>query len=134
MEKRLDESFHEVLMKLANKSAFDINVGDMAKVVSYDKSRHVADVLPLVDDAGGKDEVGVINECPVLYNCYAADELYKKISSKIGIEAKEVMKVGATVYIAFNNRDLDEFDGGKYSKSSERMHDINDAVVVGVHE
>ncbi|TPR40397.1 Gp138 family membrane-puncturing spike protein [Apilactobacillus micheneri] len=103
---------------------FNINVGDFAQVKTFDESKKTADIIPLVDDKGGIDEAVKINKCPVLMpalmklnenNRYVYDPL----------------KTGDVVFIVFANRNLDNFEGGKYSKDSERMHSINDAVVVG---
>lgn len=139
MSQSIEETFHELLTKNQNKTKYETNVGEFAKVVHYNKGAHTADVQPLVDDVGGRDEARIINECPVLYPCYAVDELRAEIVSKAqeamkSIALRPTMKVGATVFIVFNNRDLDNFDGGSFQKSSDRMHDINDAVVVGVLE
>lgn len=118
---KLQEHFHELMEKTGDKSGYSINVSNFAKVVSYDSTHHTADVQPQVDDEGGQDEVGIIIGCPVLMNCYAFD-------------GGKSMKNGATVFIVFNDRDLDNFDGGKYTKASDRTHSVNDAVVVGVYE
>lgn len=136
----VQEDFHQLMTQLSGKANYDINVANMATVISYDKSKHTADVQPQVDDAGGQDDVGIINDCPVLYQCYAVDELRAEIIKKgehamKDIDPRVTMKAGATVYIVFNDRDLDNFTGsGKYTKASDRTHDINDAVVVGVYE
>jgi hypothetical protein len=122
MAQSLEDSFHELVNGLRESQQFSTNVAEMAEVLSY--SGGEADVTPLIDDSGGADEVGVINACPVL------------VSALIGIEDGKVvprdLKKGDTVFIVFNNRDLDNFEGKKFTKSSDRMHDINDAVVVGV--
>lgn len=137
---KVQEDFHNLMTQIGSKANYDINVANMATVISYNKSNHTADVQPQVDDAGGQDDVGAINDCPVLYQCYAMDELRAEIASKgsqdlKGIDSRVAMKAGATVYIVFNDRDLDNFTGsGKYTKSSDRTHDVNDAVVVGVYE
>ncbi|GAA3610918.1 hypothetical protein GCM10022296_13290 [Secundilactobacillus similis DSM 23365 = JCM 2765] len=139
-ESKLQETFHELMEQHGNKANYDINVANMATVISYDAKRHVADVQPSVSDAGGQDDVGVINECPVLYPCYAVDELRDEIIKLADgnlkqLNKRETMKVGATVYIVFNDRDLDNFSGtGTYTKASDRTHSVNDAVVVGVKE
>ncbi len=139
MTQSIEETFHELLTKNQDKTKYETNVGEFAKVVRYNKDTHTADVQPLVDDVGGRDEARIINECPVLYPCYAIDELRAEIVNKAkdamkSVDLRPTMKVGATVFIIFNNRDLDNFNGGSFRKSSERMHDINDAVVVGVKE
>lgn len=140
MPQTMEEAFHQLMETVSDSASFQTNVAEMATVVSYDSTRHVADVTLNVDDSGGRDDSGVINECPVLYPCYAVDDLRAEIikladGNLKGLEARKTMKVGATVAVVFNNRDLDNFTGsGKFSKSSERMHDINDAIVVGVFE
>lgn len=115
----LQEDFHSLTQKAMGHTSYSTNVGNFARVICYNSSSHTADIEPQVDDAGGKDEVGIINDCPVLMNCYAFD-------------GGKSMKPGATVFVVFNDRDLDNFDGGKYTKASDRTHDVNDAVVVGV--
>lgn len=140
MPQTMEEAFHQLMETISDGASFQTNVAEMATVVSYDSTRHVADVTLNVDDSGGRDDSGVINECPVLYPCYAVDDLRAEIikladGNLKGLEARKTMKVGATVAVVFNNRDLDNFTGsGKFLKSSERMHDINDAIVVGVVE
>ncbi|GEP72040.1 hypothetical protein FD12_GL001384 [Lentilactobacillus rapi DSM 19907 = JCM 15042] len=139
MSQTIEDTFHELMSKVQNKTKYETNVGEFAKIVRYNKGSHTADVQPLVDDVGGRDEARIINECPVLYPCYAVDELRAEIISKgqdamKTISPRPTIKPGATVFIVFNNRDLDNFTGGSFQKSSDRMHDINDAVVVGVLE
>jgi len=122
MAQSLEDSFHELVNGLRESQQFSTNVAEMAEVLSY--SGGEADVTPLIDDSGGADEVGVINACPVL------------VSALIGIEDGKVvprdLKKGHTVFMVFNNRDQDNFEGKKFTKSSDRMQDINDAGVVGV--
>lgn len=122
MVQSMEESFHDLVEALKDAQSYGTNVAEIAEVVSY--SNGTADVTPLVDDSGGRDEVGVINACPVL------------VTALIGIEDGKVtvrdLKKGDNVFIIFNNRDLDNFETGKFTKSSDRMHDINDAVVIGV--
>lgn len=130
---KMQEDFHTLLTQIGGKANYEINVANFATVISYDKAKHTADVQPQVDDAGGQDDVGIINDCPVLYQCYAIDELREELGKSAA--QRTTMKTGATVYIVFNDRDLDNFNGnGKYTKASDRTHDINDAVVVGVYE
>lgn len=136
---KLQESFHNLLKSVIEQTKFETNVGEWAKVVRYDATKHVADVQPLISDDNGQDDGRIINECPVLYSAYGVDLLRKEIISKAkdamkSIDLHPTMKVGATVYIVFNNRDMDNFTGKEFTKSTERMHDINDAVVIGVLE
>lgn len=118
---KLQEDFHELTTKIMSHSSYTTNVSNFATVVRYDSSSHTADIQPQVDDVGGQDEVGIISECPVLMSCYAFD-------------GGASMKAGATVFVVFNDRDLDNFFGGKYTKASDRTHSVNDAVVVGVYK
>lgn len=122
MVQRLEDAFHDLVEALKDAQGYGTNVAEIAEVVSYSGS--TADVLPLVDDAGGRDEVGVINECPILVTAL--------IAVNNGKLAVRELKKGDNVLIVFNNRDLDNYSKGKFSKSSDRMHDVNDAIVVGV--
>lgn len=136
---KLQQDFHSLMKLQKDHTQFETNVANMATVVRYDKAKHEADVQPLVDDTGGQDDVGIINACPVLYSAYGVDELRAEIIKLAtgplkNLKPRVTMKVGATVYIVFNDRDLDNFTGGKYTKASDRTHDVNDAVVVGVKE
>lgn len=116
---KLQEDFHELMDRSNGRTNYGINVSNFFKVVRYNETTHRADIQLQLDDTGGQDEVGIINDCPVLMNCYAFD-------------GGASMKVGATVFAVFNDRDLDNFSGGKYTKASDRTHDVNDAVVIGV--
>jgi len=126
MVQTMEEAFHDLITTITDSVSYATNVSEIASIVSY--SDGSADVQPLVDDSGGRDEVGVISGCPVLKSA-----LLDFDSDGKGI--KRDLKKGDTVLIVFNNRDLDNFSGNSsFTKSSERMHDINDAVVVGVVE
>ncbi|WP_105956177.1 Gp138 family membrane-puncturing spike protein [Apilactobacillus quenuiae] len=103
---------------------FGINVGEFAEVNSFDNSKKLADVTPLIDDKGGIDESVKINQCPVLNNALM------KLNNK-NCYVYDPLKKGEVVFIVFSNRNLDDFHGGKYTKDSERMHSINDAVIIG---
>lgn len=118
---KLQEHFHELVEKTGDKSSYSINVSNFAKVISYDSIHHIADIQPQINDEGGQDDIGIIVGCPVLMNCYAFD-------------GGRSMRDGATVFVVFNDRDLDNFEGNSYTKASDRTHSINDAVVVGVYE
>ncbi|WP_143463339.1 Gp138 family membrane-puncturing spike protein [Levilactobacillus enshiensis] len=118
---KLQEDFHNLTQAMMGKSSYETNVSNFFEVVSYNASTHMADIQPQIDDEGGQDEVGIIHECPVLMTCYAFDD-------------GKSMHKGSIVFAIYNDRDLDNFDGGKYTKASDRTHSVNDAVVVGVYK
>lgn len=112
--KNTEAAFHDVLQQLFGALQEDINVAKWARVVSYSSSSHKADVQPLGLDSDG-DKLGMIHDAQVVK------------SARSGLSA------GDTVLLVFVDGDMDNFTGsGTFVKASERKHDLNDAVVLGV--
>lgn len=125
MTKNVNQNFIDLLKSLKSSTQSDTNVAQIAKVTAYNIGNQTADVKPLVDDTGGKDEAAIISDCPVLRSA-----LLKVSGDKVAYDS---LTPGDQVLIVFNDRNLDNYDkSGAYKKDDERMHDINDAVVVGV--
>lgn len=129
-----------------------IYVAEICKVVKYDKKKHTADVLPLANSSNGENSPQLL-DVPVSKNCYQVDELIaaikddfnkidifqtekgKKIgSSLIKHIPKKVMKKGAIVIALIVDNDTDNWTGSNatFTPETNRMHDINDAIIVGV--
>lgn len=129
-----------------------IYVAELCKVVKYDKKKHIADVLPLANSSDGEPSPQLL-EVPVAKSCYEVDELttalkdeFKKIDKfqtekgrKIGTGLvkklpKKVMKKGAVVIVLIVDNDTDNWTGknASFTPETNRLHDINDAIIVGV--
>lgn len=124
MTKNVNQAFVDLLALLKSNTQSDTNVAQIASVTAYDSANKTADVKPLIDDVGGKDEAAIINDCPVVKSALLKIDGDKAYWDKL--------HKGDQVLIVFNDRNLDNYNKGSYKKDSERMHSINDAVVVGV--
>lgn len=112
--KNTEAVFHDVLQQLFGAVQEDINVAKWARIVSYNASNHKADVQPLGLDSDG-DKLGMIHDARVVKS------------------ARTGLSTGDIALIVFVDGDMDNFTGsGTFIKASGRMHDINDAVVLGV--
>lgn len=91
-----------------------------ARVTKFDSVRHRATVKILFktkSTSGSLSEYTVIEDAPVLKHCI------------------EDIKVGSCVFVSFAERALDNLNGNKeFDPDSVRLHDISDAVVMGVFE
>lgn len=123
-QNKVSQQFKTLLNQHSKNINVGINVGEFAEVNSFDKTKKLADITPLINDKGGIDEAVKINQCPVLNNALM------KLDDK-NYYVYDPLKKGDVVFIVFSNRNLDNFEGGKYAKDTERMHSINDAVIIG---
>lgn len=119
----ISQSFSNIFKLHEQNIMEQINVGEFAKIKSYDESTQTADIITAIEDSDTDGSI-TINACPVLQNALL------KIDSDGNVKQVPFSK-GELVFIIFNNRDLDNFEGGPYTKNTNRMHSINDAVVVG---
>lgn len=125
-----------------------IKVAGLAKVVKYDKKKHLADVLPMINNAEG-DESAQYLEVPVAENCYIFDEWkarvtpeFKKVDAHVHsnivdkFPKKDLMRPGVPVVYVVLDRDTDNWKGGRdsstFTPATGRMHDANDMIIVGV--
>lgn len=120
----------------------------IAKVVKYNKKDHTADIQPLAMRSNG-EVLAQYLDVPVATSCYAADEWFDRVKpefSKIDAHCgsdlsskfpkKRYMRAGVPVVCVVLDRDNDNWEGGRavntYMPNSSRMHDANDAIIVGV--
>ena len=107
-----DTKFFKEFIQMLKKS---INVMQLCRVVSYDSISQRADVQPLALKSDGRKRA-LIQGALVMNHC------------------KDDIAIGKVVVVNFCDRDNDNFRGASdFSLSSDRMHNVNDAVVMGVH-
>lgn len=106
-----------------NRAMSGVHVALPCRVVSFDESTCRADVQPLVRT--GDDAPAVIQNVPALGR-------KRRIGPEIEIE-KPFYEKGDLVYVVCADREIKNTLGGQVAApDSARMHDINDAVIVGV--
>lgn len=120
----------------------------IAKVIDYNEGEHTADILPLANSSDGETSAQYL-DIPVTENCYMLDEMierlkpeFKRIDSETGshlvdkLPKKKLMRKGVPVVAVVLDRDNDNWEGGRavntYTPNSSRVHDANDAIIVGV--
>lgn len=126
----------------------------IAKVVNYDKSKHLADVLPLANWSDGTKSAQYL-DIPVTENCYLIDEMvdalrpeFEKVDGNSSapdhtrtnlagkLPSNHFMRKGVPVVCAVLDRDNDNWGGGRsvetYTPNSGRTHDANDSIVIGI--
>lgn len=141
-------SWYKAIQKLQWAFTSQLQVGFIAKVVSYDAKHHTADILPLALDSDGEESAQYL-DVPVSENCYMLDEFFSRIKpefsqvdSHLGTNlssmfpSKNLIRPGVPVVCLVLDRDNDNWEGGSmantYMPNSSRLHDGNDAIVVGV--
>lgn len=106
----------------------------IAKVVKYDKSKHIADVLPLANWSDGTKSAQYL-DVPVIESCYLFDEMADALRAG-KLPKKHFMRAGVPVVCAVLDRDNDAWKGGRsvetFTPASGRIHDANDSVIIGV--
>lgn len=120
----------------------------IAKVIDYNEDEHTADILPLANSSDGETSAQYL-DIPVAESCYMIDEIierlkpeYEKVDAKTGsnladkLPKKKLMRKGVPVVAVVLDRDNDNWKGGRavntYTPNSSRVHDANDAIIVGV--
>ena len=120
----------------------------IAKVIDYNEGEHTADILPLANSSDGETSAQYL-DIPVAESCYMIDEIierlkpeYEKVDAKTGsnvadkLPKKKLMRKGVPVVAVVLDRDNDNWEGGRavntYTPNSSRVHDANDAIIVGV--
>ena len=120
----------------------------IAKVIDYNEGEHTADILPLANSSDGETSAQYL-DIPVAESCYMIDEIierlkpeYKRIDAETGsnlvdkLPKKKRMRKGVPVIAVVLDRDNDNWEGGRavntYTPNSSRVHDANDAIVIGV--
>lgn len=109
----------------------------IAKVVKYDKKKHLADVLPLANWSDGTKSAQYL-DVPVIESCYLWDEWVDAFRPEfVGkLPKRRFMRAGVPVVVAVLDRDNDNWGGGRsvntFTPNSGRIHDANDSVVIGI--
>ena len=120
----------------------------IAKVIDYNEGEHTADILPLANSSDGETSAQYL-DIPVAESCYMIDEIierlkpeYEKVDAKTGsnlvdkLPKKKLMRKGVPVVAVVLDRDNYNWEGGRavntYTPNSSRVHDANDAIIVGV--
>lgn len=110
----------------------------IAKVVKYDKSKHIADVLPLANWSDGTKSAQYL-DVPVIESCYLFDEMADALRPEFlagKLPKRHFMRAGVPVVVAVLDRDNDAWKGGRsvetFTPASGRIHDANDSVIIGV--
>ena len=132
----------------------------IAKVVKYDPKKHIADVLPLANWSDGTKSAQYL-DLPVTESCYLFDEMVEALKPEFAkadvdhalpahagmpahshtqfvakLPKRHFMRTGVPVVCAVLDRDNDNWGGGRsvntYTPNSGRMHDANDAIVIGI--
>ena len=119
-----------------------------AKVIKYYKTTHTADIQPLANSSSGEASAQYL-DIPVSENCYIQDEIIDrlkpelaKVDAHVGsnltgrLPTKRLMRAGIPVVAVVLDRDNDNWEGGRavnnYIPNSSRLHDANDAIIIGV--
>lgn len=132
----------------------------IAKVVKWDKKKHIADLLPLTKTSDGQVSAQFL-DVPVIESCYLLDEMVDALKPEFAkqdknntipahdgvpphenthfvakMPKKHFMRVGVPVVVAVLDRDVTNWKGGRsvepFMPDSGRTHDANDSVVIGV--
>lgn len=110
-----------------------INCINIGKVTKYNKAKNTCDVqlLPLQLDS---QKMAEITEVLVPASITSQDEFNSKIAKINKVAYKKLFKVGAVVSVGFLDRELDNYHGNNsnYKIETDRMHSLNDAVILGV--
>lgn len=101
---------------LINNINVGINVAQLGRIVKINGTQ--ADVQPLAHNFADDSKRGL---------------LLSVYMTRTVREAKTAPKVGDAVIVLFLDRSLENWtgDGGDFKLDSGRMHDVNDAVIVG---
>lgn len=126
----------------------------IARLVKYDKESHLADIQPLTKMSEGMDSAQYL-DIPVTENCYMMDEMLDALKSEFSkvdtntslpehestsfvskFPKKRLLRVGVPVVCAVLDRDNDNWKGGRdattFMPNTNRTHDANDSIVIGV--
>lgn len=126
----------------------EIRTSYIAKVLSYDSQKHVADIQPLANLSNGQQSAQYL-DVPVAESCYIIDEIMDRMQSEFSkvdsmkhstsnIVSKypkhHLMRPGVPVVVNVLDRDLDNWNGKAetFAPNSSRLHDANDSIVVAV--
>lgn len=136
-----NQSWYRGIERLKHGIMSEIRCAQIAKVIRYDAKKHVADIQPLANMSDGQPSAQYL-DVPVSANCYEVDELVDHARPGEGwlaahgvtLPKKHLMRTGAIVLTMILDRDNDNWDGSgqNYMPNTSRLHDENDAIVIGV--
>lgn len=141
----INKSWYVAISRLVHRIYTSIDSASIARVVKYDKKKHVADIQPLANFADGTRSAQFL-DVPVSENCYKTDELleklkpeFAKVDAHVGssitskLPKKPRMRVGSIVVYVALDRDMDNWDGtgNEFTPESNRTHDANDSIIIG---
>ncbi|MHA3065658.1 Gp138 family membrane-puncturing spike protein [Lacticaseibacillus saniviri] len=121
------DEFTEFFREFATQLAINFNVAQLARVVSLNGDRSKADVQPMVLNQSGSKR-GMLLNVPVT----------RHLQQKIRLEGEssylDQIKKGDVAIVVFLDRSIENWSGGNgdFKLGSLRMHNVNDAVIVGV--
>lgn len=144
----------ESFRKFGHNIKTSLQVGNLARVLRYDKKRHVADIQPLANFSDGTEAAQLL-DVPVAENCYIIDELLERFKSDLeAVDSNssikehkttdfikhypkhQLMRKGVPVVYITLDRDIDNWAGGRnadtFTPNSSRTHDLNDSIIIGV--
>lgn len=108
-----------------DKAMASIHVAELAKVANVSQiDNGLIDVTPLAATGKGR---------PTINSCYITQQA-KYVPTQLNGDQLSFrkLKVGDVVSIAFLDFDSDNFNGGTFKVGSNRVHSINDVIVLGV--
>lgn len=136
-----NKALYNGITRLKHGIMSEIRCAQIAKVIKYDKKKHLADIQPLANTSDGQKSAQYL-DVPVSANCFIVDEVMDHFKPGeswlnehgITLPKKHLMRKGAIVVTVILDRDNDNWDGSgqAYLPNTSRLHDANDAVVIGV--
>lgn len=147
---RVPIRWYENISKVKNRFSRSLESAFLAKVLTYDKKKHIADIQPLANWIDGTKSAQYL-DVPVAESCYRLDELLDKFKSDLkAVDSspevnshflehypkKKSMRVDAVVIAVTMDRDIDNWDGtgNTFTPNTGRMHDANDSIIVSVYK
>lgn len=137
----VNQAWYKGIERLKHGIMSEIRCAQIAKVIKYDAKKHIADIQPLANMSDGQPSAQYL-DIPVAANCYVIDDVVSHIKSDkawlskhdITLPKKKLMGEGTIVIAVILDRDNDNWDGSgtTYSPETSRLHDANDAIIIGV--
>lgn len=113
----------QVITSMVLNHVSGIHVGFPCRVISFNEATCRADVQPLIKSS--TDDPAIIQNVPALGQRY-------KINSSESV-CKPFLKQGDTVFVVCADKEIkNALTGSVSSTDTSRIHDMNDAVIVGV--
>lgn len=117
-------SISSLFQNVMNKVMSEVNVGFPCKVLSFDETTATANVQPLLKTTSSSP--APIQGIPIIKHKYI-DEMGNIRT------LKPYLQTGDVVFVVCADREIkNALKGSVTAPSSQRIHDINDAVIIGV--